>query len=319
MKPALLGAIAGIALAVVAMQPSCTIDRHSESLKCFGDLDCASDRTCQAGYCVVGIRMPDAFVEPEPDAAICPSACNSCDFAMNTCTIIGTGSGNINCPAGFKCNISCPSAGACGAINCGTGNGCKVDCLAADACLAVSCVTKDCDITCTGDHACDAISCTSGDCKATCTGANACSTITCNGGGDCTSTCSGGSGSAVCGNQTCTTGACTRTCDGADACGTMTCGGGACTETCSGGAKACGALSCGTGKCQATCTGIDGACDNIECGNSCQCDVGCDIGTNTCPGCMPCPDPTGGQANECEDTFGICDSAQNTSRCQKCM
>jgi hypothetical protein len=77
-------------------------------------------------------------------------------------------------------------------------------------------------------------------------------------------------------------------------------------------------MTCGSGKCTATCLGLDAACGDIACGGSCQCDVNCDVGSNTCPDNMTCPDPQGGQANECEDTFGACDSSQNVNRCRKC-
>jgi hypothetical protein len=77
-------------------------------------------------------------------------------------------------------------------------------------------------------------------------------------------------------------------------------------------------VDCGAGKCTATCQGMDGACGDVSCNGSCQCDVSCDLVNNVCPNSMSCPDPQGGASNECEDTFGTCDSSQTPNRCRKC-
>ena len=294
MKPGVLGALAGVAIAASVSLWSCTIDRPSDNLKCIGQADCGTGRICQGGYCIIGMLPVDAR---ELDAAVCPTTCNGgCDFGTTTCTITGTGT-SVVCPADWNCVITCPSANSCGAVNCGMGASCKVNCASADACAAVSCVTNNCDVTCTGVNACGNVSCTSGNC---------------------TQSCTGGGGSASCGTLTCTTGDCTRTCAGSNACGTMSCTTGACTETCSGGSAACGALTCGTGQCSATCQGADPACGDVSCSNSCQCDVSCDLTNNECPATMTCPQPPGG-TDLCQDTFGTCDSSQTPNKCRKCI
>ncbi len=300
MKAAFVGALAGLALAIGALW-SCTVDRPSESLKCYSQNDCTqfAGTICESGYCIRGTLPIDAR---ELDAFVCPAACNGgCDTSASptVCTVTGTGSGAITCPTGMKCNITCAQAGACGPISCGTSEGCDVDCLATNACVGISCQAKNCDVTCTG--------------------ANACANVTC-AGGNCTQSCTGGGGSAVCGTMNCTvSGACTRTCDGAGACGSTTCGGTvACTETCSGGAAACGMMNCGNGKCSATCLGTDSACGDVSCAASCQCDVSCDGTTNACPSNMVCPDPAGPDVCVSNDALMRCNSAVDTNKCQKC-
>ena len=320
MRAGLLVTLLGVIVGICSMW-SCSVDRPSEALKCSSQPDCTQfpGTICSSGYCVRGTLPIDAR---ELDAFVCPAVCGSCDTSVTptVCTITGTGSGNIDCPAGYKCNITCGQAGACGAISCGSAASCDIDCLAADSCLGITCATKNCDITCTGVNACGNMSCTTGNCTAACTGSDACGTLSCSG-GNCTETCTGGAGNAVCGNMSCSsTGVCTRMCGGAGACGTLSCSGTSdCAETCSGGNRACGTLNCGAGKCEATCQGMEGACDNVNCDSSCQCDVACDLTANICPGSMACPDPNGGQVNECEDTFGRCDSSQTPSRCRKCI
>lgn len=316
---ALVGALVATAV-VIGASTSCSIDRPSEALKCEAQTDCTQfpGTICSMGYCVRGMLQPDAR---ELDAFVCPPECNGgCDTsqAIAVCNITGTGSGNITCPDGMRCVIGCPTPGACNAITCSNAASCDIDCLVGGACLGITCNTATCDVTCTGTNACGNIACTSGDCTRTCSGADACGSLSCTT-GNCTSTCSGGSDNQVCGNQTCSSGDCTRTCTGANACGTMTCNGGDCTQTCSGGMSACDNLNCGAGKCLATCMGIEGACGNVACGNSCQCDVNCDLAGNQCPSNMTCPDPNGGQVDECEDlTTGRCDSSKTPQRCQEC-
>ena len=300
MKAAALGAVVGVTLAASMLMWSCRTERVSDNFTCFDDDDCDSGRICDTGYCVVGNRPADARMI---DAEVCPAICaTTCNLQTRECPISGTGSGSIQCPPNWNCDITCPTAGACGAIMCSGATSCKVNCASADACLGILCGTADCNIQCTGQNACGNITCTSGDCTATCTGVDACGNLSCTT-GNCTETCTGGGGQQVCGSLSCTsTGGCTRTCDGANACNAaMSCSAGPCTETCSGGAAACGAMTCGTvqganTKCTATCMGLDPACGNVTCNNSCGCDINCDLTTNTCPGTMSCRS-TGNGAN----------------------
>jgi hypothetical protein len=56
----------------------------------------------------------------------------------------------------------------------------------------------------------------------------------------------------------------------------------------------------------------------VSCASSCRCDVTCDVAGNQCPSSMSCPDPNGNPVDECEDTFGRCDSSLDLMRCRKC-
>jgi hypothetical protein len=273
-RPAAIGTLLGAV--VGALLWSCSVNRVSDGFKCTTHADCDPDRMCTQNYCVIGPR-PLVDAAPQPiDAAVCPAACGgTCNFSTMSCTIIGTGSGNITCPTGWNCNIMCPTSGACGTINCISAASCDIDCTADNACLGITCNTHDCKVDCTGQKACGNIACTTGDC---------------------TVNCSGGSGSAACGTISCTTGDCTATCAGSAACGAMSCTTGACTETCSGGSAACGTLDCGTGPCLATCTGLEPACGQVNCASSCKCDVSCNGTTNACPAVMNCPDRAPGAA-----------------------
>ena len=320
MKAGLLGTLVGAAIGLGAVW-SCSVDRPSEALKCFSQNDCTQfpGTICQGGYCVRG--MIDARVV-ELDAFVCPALCNGgCDTSASpiVCTVTGTGTGNIVCPAGYRCNITCGNQGACGAINCSNGASCDIDCLAGSACLGITCMTKNCDITCTGENACGNMSCTSGNCTAACSGSDACGSLSC-GDGNCTETCGSGGGSQVCGNLQCGAGNCMRTCEGSNACGTLNCGGGSCTEVCGGGSAACGNAACGAGRCLVTCNGVDPACGDVTCDNSCQCDVNCNNTTNACPASMLCSPDAPGQ-DYCTDTAlatGRCDSS-GAQQCRTCQ
>jgi len=263
---AIVGTVAG------ALLWSCSVNRVSDGFKCDSNADCALDRVCTNGYCVIGQNpLLDA---PPQDAAVCPAICGgTCDFQTTTCTITGTGSGNLACPPGWNCVINCGATGACGTINCTAAQSCDVHCTAGSACLGITCQTRDCNVECVGPRACGNISCTSGNCNADC---------------------SGGGGSAACGSISCTSGDCNATCAGSNACGGISCTTGRCRTDCSGGSAACGPLTCGFGECSATCvgsgSGADSSCGSVNCANSCKCDVSCNGTTNICPASMMCPD-----------------------------
>lgn len=141
-----LAALVAVALAVWA----CTVDTKTDKLACKTSADCSGGRTCQAGYCVLGGPIDAANIDAKPiDAAVCPPACASCDFATGTCNITGAGSGSaIVCPATWSCVITCTDAAACGDITCGP-RACNVSCTGSGACAAVACGTScKCDVTC---------------------------------------------------------------------------------------------------------------------------------------------------------------------------
>ena len=148
MRPAAIGIVIGAAIG--ALLWSCSVNRVSDGYACTDNAQCANDRVCSQGYCVIGQRPVDA----RPlDAAVCPAACDSCDFQTTTCTITGTGSGNLTCPTGWNCDINCGTTGACGTISCTNAASCNIDCTADMACLGITCNTKDCTVTCTGQQA----------------------------------------------------------------------------------------------------------------------------------------------------------------------
>jgi hypothetical protein len=277
-KAAIVGVLVGTAIGAVVSLWSCTVDRKTEALACTTQAQCTPmGRACEQGYCVIDPNAKfdaaiDAYI---PDAPVCPPSCNDgCMFgATATCMMHGTGSGDLKCPSGFHCTITCASSGSCGVIDCSAAATCNVMCMADQACGNVTCGASICTVACatTGSagSACGDISSTGGSCDATCTGSGACGAIMCTGNS-------------------------------------------ACSANCSGGSAACGALACGTGKCTETCTG-SGACGNLSCASSCNCNSTCNpIGacaTMACPhpGNKYCA--VGGTGNPCDSSvFPQCKS-----------
>src|SRR5262249_18451068 len=156
---------------------SCTVNRRSDALACSKNSDCGTGRFCSQGYCVIGSPM-DAAIDAPIDVAICPPQCGQCNFGNKTCTITGTGSGAITCPAGWNCTINCNGTAACGDISCTMAQSCDVTCGSDRACGNITCDTASCTTHCTSSgsagSACGNLSCTSGTCDATCDGSNAC-------------------------------------------------------------------------------------------------------------------------------------------------
>ena len=145
--------LAGAAL-LAAM--SCLVDRKSDTLACSTSADCATDRTCEDGYCVT------------QGSSGCPAHCATCDTTStpHVCLVTDTAGDDFTCPAGFHCLITC-GTGACGNITCAGNSQCTVSCNGANACG---------DITCSNACACD-VSCAGGGCQTIhCphTGANYC-------------------------------------------------------------------------------------------------------------------------------------------------
>ena len=252
MKAAIAGVLVGTAIGVTASLWSCSVDRKTEGLACTSQAQCTPmGRVCEQGYCVVdpNVKFDAAIDAYVPDAPVCPLICNGgCVFGTTaSCSIHGTGSGDIKCPTGYHCTITCDSGSACGGI----------DCTSAAAC----------NVMCTTDQACGNVTCGSASCTVACT--------------------TTGSAGSACGDISCTSGSCDATCVGSSACGSISCtGAGACSANCSGGLMACGSLTCGTGKCTQTCTDV-GACGNLSCASSCNCNATCNplgaCATMTCP------------------------------------
>lgn len=257
MKKAIVGALVGIALAVVW---SCTVNTKTDKLACTKQADCGTTgRACENGYCVFdpGAKL-DAAIDgppdaPPPDAFFCPTECNGgCVSETKTCMINGTGAA-VTCPAGFNCTITCATAGACAGVTCTGAQSCNVTCGIEGACGDVTCGDADCTVGCTGSGA--------------------------------------GSGTA-CGMVSCTTGACDLTCTNGGACGDLTCGTGKCTESCTG-SGACGTTSCGLScQCDVTCNQAAGECGTNTCpmhgAHTCKINGVCDSGeanvcVQTCP------------------------------------
>ncbi len=138
-------------LCSVALFVACFIDKHSDSLTCTTNDDCADldgNRICTGGYCV---------------ESNCPDECTTCDEFMRTCTVECTTdeqcSAPITCPSGWNCTINCTGEGACDDVFCRDGSRCTVNCNGTNACNDVECSDAcRCDLTCVSG-ACDSMSC----------------------------------------------------------------------------------------------------------------------------------------------------------------
>ena len=148
MRARTVGALCGIALFV-----ACFIDKHSDSLTCTTNDDCADldgNRYCSGGYCI---------------ESNCPDDCTSCDEAMRTCTVSCTTDApcdaQVTCPGGWTCTIECTGDGACQDIGCQDNSRCSINCSGDNACNDISCAAAcQCDLTC-ASGACDTIACPS--------------------------------------------------------------------------------------------------------------------------------------------------------------
>ena len=266
---------AGVALGItagVAVLWSCTVDRRTDSLQCTSSSTCGSGRVCSfatgdtQGYCVVG-TFRDAGIDSPP---VCPSICPQCDFASHTCNATGAGSGNITCPAGWHCGITCGTQNACGNVTCTSALSCTVSCTATGACGTVAVSGSD-TVDCSATSACGNV--TAGTGTVTCSVDNACHDVTSSGPVLCQA-------AGACNDVRCTSGTCAITCDGdgtIKACNSITCTG-KCTDNCNG-SNSCGTVSIGAGGGSATCNG-GSACGNVTCSDAC--DVTCEGGSASC-------------------------------------
>lgn len=175
MRGLAIAVVAGVAIAVW----SCTVNTKTDKLACTVQADCSGGRVCESGFCVID---PNAKLDAaiDIDAAVCPPACDSCDFPSGTCMITGTG-GAVTCPASWHCNIVCTSTGACGAVTCTDAAACDLTCTGSGACQDLTCGDGRCTQICQGSGACGNTSCASScKCDVTCSPVfGACGTMTC--------------------------------------------------------------------------------------------------------------------------------------------
>jgi len=148
----------------IAMHASCSIDHPSDALACTAQSDCESGRTCTNGYCIVA-------------NAGCPSGCTSCDLTAKTCQIDSAGNGDVTCPPGYACTITCGNNG-CRNIDCKDGTSCTIACTGMKSCDQIDC-SGECHITCTGSSSCANVDCRDAcSCDVTC-GPNTCNDLQC--------------------------------------------------------------------------------------------------------------------------------------------
>jgi cysteine-rich repeat protein len=156
---------------------------------CAAGITCRLDDDCQSNNCDTTTNQCSAC-----DPTSCIAAGGNC--AGNDCVIAATGDGDIACPFGLACNITCGD---------GTCSGMTFDCHQADSCV----------ITCSGTGACsnDQLEAGSSATTLVCTGPSSCAstTVTCGTGGDCEDDfagagCGSGAGSGLVCTGNCTNG-----------------------------------------------------------------------------------------------------------------
>jgi hypothetical protein len=169
----------------------CSVHHTSGDYACTTTSDCASDRICDNGFCVLkgSIDAPPTLVDaPRPNDGGnngCPPGCTTCNVAQKTCTIncmAGANCSNtVTCPAGYKCDILCNTDNSCrNGINCQQGAGCNVECSGKQSCQNVQCGAGPCDVSCSGPSSCRGVSCSNScACDVACTGNQACEGIQC--------------------------------------------------------------------------------------------------------------------------------------------
>lgn len=194
-------ALAWIAVLVVSVVGSCSVNHRSGDYACVKPTDCTAPRTCDNGFCVVpegtpvdaphgttdGTPQHDAKVNPDAPANVCPSQCTSCDLQTHACKIECNSTGNcagpVQCPSGFDCTVVCGASNSCrNGVTCADTNSCTVICSGQSTCRNVTCGTGRCDVQCSGPGSCRGISCgNSCACDVTCGSNSFCDTVTCSG------------------------------------------------------------------------------------------------------------------------------------------
>jgi len=202
-------AVFGAAVAVAA--GSCSINHRSGDFACQVQGDCASDRTCIDGECVltgIGGGPPDDAALTT-DASTCPPQCTSCDAGTNTCTIDCAKNPDecdqaIACPAGMSCNVMCSTDNACrNGVSCEGATACTISCGGRQACEDIRCGDGACNVTCGGRASCNGVTCGTGACQVDCNGLNACPAVQCGAACSCEVLCMAG---AACNDVTCLAG-----------------------------------------------------------------------------------------------------------------
>ncbi len=102
---------------------------------------------------VIADAPPDMTTSSTCDPAACSAHHGAC--MADTCEIATTG-GDVSCPSGMPCHISCNSPSACdGNVDCGTATSCTIDCIADNSCGAMfGCTGVACTLYCRGVGAC---------------------------------------------------------------------------------------------------------------------------------------------------------------------
>lgn len=188
------------------MLTACAVNHRSDQYACTKNSDCDSGRVCSnEGFCVVAGSTVDApkmpTDAPKGDAGMqnnCPPGCTTCNTAQKTCTIncqMTSCSGQVTCPAGYKCEIMCNADGSCrNGINCSQAASCNIQCDSRQSCEGVTCGAGPCSVSCSGSQSCRNVACgNSCACDVLCTGTGtcqqgiSCSSFACRSGLGCTS------------------------------------------------------------------------------------------------------------------------------------
>jgi hypothetical protein len=170
--------------AVAASLAGCSINHRTGEFSCDKQADCAVGRSCIDGFCV----LPDdaGIIDgPHADAAVCPSACTSCDLAQKSCTIDCALNGGckqqVVCPTGYSCQVLCSRDGACSSgVSCLGSTSCSITCSGGQSCRGLSCGLGPCNVACTGNASCGEVNCGSScACDVACSGIALCRNLTC--------------------------------------------------------------------------------------------------------------------------------------------
>lgn len=141
--------------------------------------------------------QPDA---PQPDAFVCPDVCSG-GCANGVCTVDCSSEyscvGQVACPPGIPCEVTCGYESCDGEIDCSEASSCTIECTGEYACEgSITCGSGTCTVICAGyacsgpidcsmasqcsincfdDYACEgSITCGSGRCEVACAGDYAC-------------------------------------------------------------------------------------------------------------------------------------------------
>jgi len=113
----------------------------------------------------------------------CPSMCTSCDGGI---CHIDTMMGDVKCPDGMPCEITCSASTACrNTIDCSAATSCTINCLASSSCTMglFDCTQVPCTLYCRGTNSCQYLSIndTNQSCKIACGTTDGCGSGSCTG------------------------------------------------------------------------------------------------------------------------------------------